>query len=82
MSEAKVHRRAANLCTEDVMQQFRLPRKLGVFAFLTALTVSANAQQVKKVFIAMENHNWTQPANQFSGRHSAGLSESERAVYQ
>src|SRR5437016_2378217 len=29
---------------------------------------SAQAQQVKKVFvIAMENHNWTQPANQFTG---------------
>jgi len=28
----------------------------------------AQAQQIKKVFvIAMENHNWTQPANQFTG---------------
>jgi len=28
---------------------------------------SANAQEIKKVFvIAMENHNWTQPANQFT----------------
>jgi hypothetical protein len=31
-------------------------------------TADANAQQVKTVFvIAMENHNWTQPANQFTG---------------
>jgi hypothetical protein len=29
---------------------------------------NASAQQVKTVFvIAMENHNWTQPANQFTG---------------
>ena len=29
---------------------------------------NANAQQIKTVFvIAMENHNWTQPANQFTG---------------
>jgi hypothetical protein len=32
------------------------------------LNASANAQEIKKVFvIAMENHNWTQPANQFTG---------------
>src|SRR5206468_3647887 len=30
--------------------------------------VSARAQEIKTVFvIAMENHNWTQPANQFTG---------------
>jgi len=30
--------------------------------------LQSQAQQIKKVFvIAMENHNWTQPANQFSG---------------
>jgi len=30
--------------------------------------LNAQAQQIKKVFvIAMENHNWTQPANQFAG---------------
>src|SRR4029077_18456343 len=29
---------------------------------------STRAQEVKTVFvIAMENHNWTQPANQFTG---------------
>ena len=31
-------------------------------------SVNVQAQQIKKVFvIAMENHNWTQPANQFTG---------------
>jgi phosphatidylinositol-3-phosphatase len=30
--------------------------------------ISAKAQEIKTVFvIAMENHNWTQPANQFTG---------------
>jgi hypothetical protein len=44
-------------------------RTLGLFLLLTTLgNVNANAQQIKKVFvIAMENHNWTQPANQFTG---------------
>jgi len=46
---------------------------MGVFALLTALGyVNANAEerkeQIKTVFvIALENHNWTQPANQFTG---------------
>jgi phosphatidylinositol-3-phosphatase len=42
---------------------------LGTFAVLASLgNTNANAQQIKTVFvIAMENHNWTQPANQFSG---------------
>jgi hypothetical protein len=42
---------------------------LGAFAVLASVGGSnANAQQIKTVFvIAMENHNWTQPANQFSG---------------
>jgi hypothetical protein len=42
---------------------------VGSLALVTALgSVSGNAQQIKKVFvIAMENHNWTQPANQFTG---------------
>ena len=46
---------------------------LGVFALLTTLGHSnAGAEDgkdgIKTVFvIAMENHNWTQPANQFSG---------------
>jgi hypothetical protein len=41
----------------------------GTFALLASLgNTNANAQQIKTVFvIAMENHNWTQPANQFIG---------------
>jgi hypothetical protein len=42
---------------------------LAVVALLLTLgSLSASAQQIKTVFvIAMENHNWTQPVNQFSG---------------
>jgi phosphatidylinositol-3-phosphatase len=42
---------------------------LGVFALLfTVGHLTAGAEEIKTVFvIAMENHNWTQPANQFSG---------------
>lgn len=44
-------------------------RKLLSFAWAAAMSASiASAAQIKNVFvIAMENHNWTQPANQFSG---------------
>jgi phosphatidylinositol-3-phosphatase len=44
-------------------------RTLGVFALSIALgSLNASAEHIKKVFvIAMENHNWTQPSNQFSG---------------
>ena len=51
------------------MPQFRLLTRLAVIATAASLaSVSANAQEIKKVFvIAMENHNWTQPANQFTG---------------
>jgi len=45
-------------------------RNLAIVAAIAALgTLSVHAQQqVKTVFvIAMENHNWTQPANQFTG---------------
>jgi hypothetical protein len=51
------------------MLQLRCNRILGVFALLISLSsLSAYAQQIKTVFvIAMENHNWTQPANQFTG---------------
>src|SRR5215467_14864393 len=44
-------------------------RTFGVFSLLGMWgSLSLNAQQIKKVFvIAMENHNWTQPANQFTG---------------
>jgi len=47
----------------------RFFRTLGVCAlFAAAGAFPAHAQQVKTVFvIAMENHNWAQPANQFTG---------------
>ena len=42
---------------------------LGAFALVSTLSsFSARAADIKTVFvIAMENHNWTQPANQFTG---------------
>jgi hypothetical protein len=41
---------------------------LGILALVATLGRSASAEHIKKVFvIAMENHNWTQPTNQFSG---------------
>ena len=42
---------------------------LGVFSLLAIVaSSSAGAEEIKTVFvIAMENHNWTQPANQFTG---------------
>jgi hypothetical protein len=51
------------------MWNVTLLQRLGGLALLATLgNLSANAQQIKKVFvIAMENHNWTQPANQFTG---------------
>src|SRR5246127_4596713 len=51
------------------MWNVRFLQRLGGLALLATLgNLSANAQQINKVFvIAMENHNWTQPANQFSG---------------
>src|SRR5215470_13219011 len=50
-------------------------RRFGTLGLLALLTVSIQSQAraddggpIKRVFvIAMENHNWTQPANQFSG---------------
>jgi hypothetical protein len=51
-------------------------RHLGALGFTALLTLSIQAQaradddsrSIKTVFvIALENHNWTQPANQFSG---------------
>ena len=46
----------------------RLLHVLGIFALVSAFGITANAQEIKTVFvIAMENHNWTQPANQFTG---------------
>jgi len=47
----------------------RFFRTLGVCAlFAAAGAIPSHAQEIKTVFvIAMENHNWTQPANQFTG---------------
>lgn len=43
-------------------------RAIGSLSLAVLFSMSAQAQQIKKVFvIAMENHNWTQPANQFTG---------------
>jgi hypothetical protein len=51
------------------MSQFTRIFVVGVSALVFALAnPAANAQQIKTVFvIALENHNWTQPANQYSG---------------
>ena len=51
------------------MSHVRCLRALTVFVFLITFgSFTARAQQIKTVFvIAMENHNWTQPANQFTG---------------
>jgi len=57
------------------MSYFKYLRALGVAAGLTAAACTTNAQEIKKVFvIAMENHNWTQPANQFTGGDNFGVS--------
>src|ERR1700739_2924654 len=42
---------------------------MGLFALLTTVgNFAAGAQEIKTVFvIALENHNWTQPAHQFTG---------------
>src|SRR5216684_7803481 len=52
------------------MSHVRRLGMLGVFALLTTLGyLNAGAEEVKTVFvIAMENHNWTQPAHQFNGK--------------
>ena len=47
-------------------------RRFGMLVALALLTtfsyMNAGAEEIKTVFvIAMENHNWVQPANQFSG---------------
>ena len=53
------------------MPEIRRLAILGLVTLLGVLTTtgpSARAQAVKTVFvIAMENHNWTQPDNQFTG---------------
>jgi hypothetical protein len=48
--------------------QARHRHTLTAFALFGALNFTASAADVQTVFvIAMENHNWTQPANQFTG---------------
>src|SRR6478752_8103770 len=51
------------------MSHVRRLGMLGVFALLFSMGhLTAGAEEIKTVFvIAMENHNWTQPANQFTG---------------
>src|SRR5215831_17647627 len=50
------------------MSQVRRGTALGVLALFALCSLNASADHLKKVIvIAMENHNWTQPANQFSG---------------
>jgi phosphatidylinositol-3-phosphatase len=58
-----------NLWYGGIMSYCKYLRTLGVLAGLAACSsAGSNAQEVKKVFvIAMENHNWTQPADQFTG---------------
>src|SRR5580765_3724770 len=60
---------SAPIPPEESMSHGRRCGALGVGVLLAGLCSSnANAQQIKTVFvIAMENHNWTQPANQFTG---------------
>jgi phosphatidylinositol-3-phosphatase len=60
----------SNWLLEVSVPQVRGSYALGVLILLTALgNFSVSAQEIKTVFvIAMENHNWTQPANQFTGR--------------
>jgi len=56
--------------SEAVMSCSKYLRLIAAPAILTGVAVaSAATQQVKTiVVIALENHNWTQPANQFDGR--------------
>ena len=51
------------------MSLLKYVRAISVFAILLGSgSLSASAEEIKTVFvIAMENHNWTQPANQFTG---------------
>ena len=51
------------------MSHVRYLCALAVLSLLTTFgSFNASAQEIKTVFvIAMENHNWTQPANQFTG---------------
>ena len=59
----------ANSQMENPMSQWsRSLRVCGLFVLAAAFGSRASAQEIKTVFvIAMENHNWTQPVNQFTG---------------
>src|SRR5437867_12804498 len=59
----------APIVVEEV-SNIRCLRTLFALVLTTALgTVSASAEEIKTVcVIAMENHNWTQPNNQFPGQ--------------
>src|ERR1700751_1749445 len=61
-----VHR---NFEMGEFMQFYKQLCAMGVLAGLTlAGSAASSAQEIKTVFvIAMENHNGTQPANQFTG---------------
>jgi hypothetical protein len=60
---------SAHFTPEESMSQVRWVGALGTCELLAGVgSTKADAQQIKTVFvIAMENHNWTQPANQFTG---------------
>src|SRR5690242_10677097 len=62
-------RRSLPISPGESMSHVRWLGGLGMVALLASVrNTSAGAQQIKTVFvIAMENHNWTQPANQFTG---------------
>src|SRR5690242_119098 len=60
---------ATHFDSETSMSHVRWFGGVSACALLAGLgNTGAHAQQIKTVFvIAMENHNWTQPANQFTG---------------
>lgn len=65
------------------MFQFRRLRVLGVLASLFVLgSVSAQAEEIKTVFvIALENHDWTQPANQFNPNATMQIYQNPNAPF-
>src|SRR5262244_442342 len=72
LSVALITNVGQHLCWEIMMSHVTRFGTLGLLALL-ALSIQGKARaddgpSIKTVFvIAMENHNWTQPANQFSG---------------
>src|SRR5947208_7322102 len=70
MEDARlIVRCSSHFAPEESISHVRWLGALGTSVLLTSVgNANANAQQIKHVFvIAMENHNWTQPANQFTG---------------